>query len=310
MIYLAPIQGFTDYIYRKAFSEVFTDIDAFFIPYISVKNKEILKKYKKEILPENNLQTKVIPQVLVNNESEILFLAKVLKDYGYSEINLNLGCPYPMVTRREKGSGLLPYPEKIEALLYSLFEKTDLQLSVKLRAGLESPAELENIIPLLNNFPLTEVILHPRIARQLYSGNIHKPSFHLASKNLKHKLVYNGDIFSESDYIELQKQFPKTKALMLGRGVLMNPFLPAEINRTEISEIEKVEKLKEFQQIIFDLYSEKMDNPGNTLNKLKQFWSYFSYNFSDQKKVFKRIKKTRNLTDYNLVVKQMFLSIS
>lgn len=309
MIYLAPIQGFTDFIYRKAYSTLFTDVDTFFIPYISVKNNEIINKFKKEILPQNNLQKMVIPQVLAKDSNELLFLSKILKNLGFKEINLNMGCPYPMVTNRNKGAGLLPHPEKIREMLSVFFEKENLKLSIKLRAGLTSPNEIEQLIPILNEFPLTEIIFHPRIAKQLYKGEINESAFHFTLKNLKHKLVYNGDIFSMPDYSRYKQHFPKINDWMLGRGILMNPFLPTEIKQISISKSEKIEKLKEFHQLIFDGYSAKMDNIGNVLNKMKQFWIYFSYNFPNQKKTFKTIKKSNNITDFNRQGQKAFLSL-
>lgn len=305
-IYLAPMQGFTDFVYRKAYSEIFQGINAFFIPYISVKNNQILKKYDKEILPENNPRSRVIPQVLASNADEMLFLSQILHDKGYNEINLNLGCPYPMVTNREKGAGLLPHPDKLKELLSVFYEKSTLKLSVKLRAGLHSANEIEQVIPVLNQFPLTEVILHPRIAKQLYEGEILYSSFQFAHQNLKHQLVYNGDIFSINDNQKCRQKFPETNHWMLGRGVLMNPFLPAEIKKIEITPKEKLKKLKEFHQLVLKRYTEIMDNEGNAINKMKQFWIYFSYNFSDQKKSFKLINKANGLTKYQIAVKTIF----
>lgn len=302
-IYLAPLQGFTDFVYRKAYNETFGGIDAYFIPYISIKNNEILKKYEKEILPENNPQNLVIPQVLTNSGVEIQFLSKYLKEKGYNEINLNLGCPYPMVTNRVLGAGLLPHPEKLYQILFSFFEKSTLKLSVKLRAGLISPKEIEKIIPVLNQFPLTEVIFHPRIAKQLYEGEIIHSAFEFATTNLKHRLVYNGDIFSTDNFNDRSQKFPETDAWMLGRGVLINPFLPAEIKGVFYSEAEKRVKLVEFHKRIFELYTEKMDNDGNVLNKMKQFWIYFSHNFADQKKCLKLIKKANSLSKYQSVLR-------
>ena len=305
-IYLAPLQGFTDFVYRKAYAEFFRGIDTFFIPYISVKNNLVLKKYEKEILLINNPQSNVIPQVLVNNSDEILFLSKILEYNGYREINLNLGCPYPMVTNREMGSGLLPHPDKLKVILTSFFEKSNLRLSVKLRAGLHSANEIELIIPILNQFPLTEVILHPRIAKQLYDGEILYPVFEFVSANLKHKLVYNGDILSVTDFNNRKQKFQGINCWMIGRGVLMNPFLPAEIKGIEYSAEEKLEKLQNSHQLMFELYSEKMDNEGNILNKMKQFWIYFSYNFTDQKRSFKQIKKANSISKFKSEVKQIF----
>lgn len=304
LIYLAPLQGFTDSVYRLAYAEIFKGIDAFFIPYISVKNNEILKKYEKEILPENNPKNLVIPQVLTNSGEEIVFLSAFLKKHGHSEINLNLGCPYPMVTNRGMGAGLLPHPEKLYQMLSFFFGNSDLKLSVKIRAGLSSPKEIEQIIPVLNQFPLTEVIFHPRIAKQLYEGEIFDSAFEFAKTNLKHRLVYNGDIFSLATFNKQTQKFPDTDCWMLGRGVLMNPFLPAEIKGIEYSEAEKHNKLVAFHKYIFELYSEKMDNDGNVLNKMKQFWIYFSYNFAEQKKCFKLIKKAGSLSKYQSAIKK------
>ncbi|MBK6284705.1 MAG: tRNA-dihydrouridine synthase family protein [Draconibacterium sp.] len=306
LIYLAPLQGFTDFIYRKAYNEIFEGIDAFFIPYISVKNEGVLKKYEKEILPENNQQTRVIPQVLANNAIELLFLSKFLANKGYKEINLNLGCPYPMVTNRAMGAGLLPHPDKLHQILSSFFENSNLSLSVKLRAGLISPFEIEKIIPILNQFPLSEVIFHPRIARQLYEGEIIDSAFEFAKTNIKHRLVYNGDIFSPANFNERSQKFGGTNCWMLGRGVLMNPFLPAEIKGKNFSKDEKLLKLETFHKRVFELYTEKMDNDGNVLNKMKQFWIYFSYNFEKQAKSFKLIKKTNSLAQYQSAIKIVF----
>ena len=305
-IYLAPLQGFTDFVYRKAYHEIFNGIDAFFIPYISVKNNLVLKKYEKEILLANNPQSNVIPQVLVNNADEILFLSKILADQGYREINLNLGCPYPMVTNREMGAGLLPHPEKLKAILSSFFEKSSLRLSVKLRAGLNSVNEIKKVIPLLNDFPLTEVIFHPRIAKQLYEGKILYPVFEFVSANLKHQLVYNGDILSLADFNDRKQKFTGINHWMIGRGILMNPYLADELKGIDYTPEEKLKKLREFHQLIFDLYSEKMDNEGNVLNKMKQFWIYFSYNFTEQKRSFKWVKKANSISKFKSEVKQIF----
>ncbi len=304
-IYLAPLQGFTDFVFRKAYNEIFGGIDAYFIPYISIKNNVILKKYEKEILAENNPQNRVIPQVLTNSGDEMLFLSKFLKEKGYDEINLNLGCPYPMVTNRGLGAGLLPHPEKLYQILSSFFENSELKLSVKIRAGLISPKEFDQIIPVLNQFTLTEVIFHPRIAKQLYDGEIIDPAFEFATTNLKHRLVYNGDIFSKANFNDRSQKFPETKHWMLGRGVLMNPFLPAEIKGVFYTGAEKQVKLVEFHKRIFELYTEKMDNDGNVLNKMKQFWIYFSTNFSDQKNCFKLIKKANSLPKYQSTIRKI-----
>nr|WP_282189096.1 tRNA-dihydrouridine synthase family protein [Maribellus sp. YY47] len=295
MIYLAPLQGFTDFVYRKVYAGIFQGVDAYFIPYITVQNAAILKKYEREILPQNNPQNRVVPQILAKDEEEVRFLSEILVHYGYTEINLNMGCPYPMVTKRGRGAGLLPDLEQVYRILNTYFEHFDSALSVKLRAGLESPGEIERIVPVLNEFPLKEVILHPRIARQLYKGETIDMAVDFAAKNLKHPLGYNGDIFSLEDYHRKARQFPEIKNWMVGRGVLMNAFLPSEIMGIQLNEDEKRTALFQFHQKMLEEYLETTDNPGNALNKMQQFWSYFSYHFENQAKAFKRIKKSKQL---------------
>jgi tRNA-dihydrouridine synthase len=306
MIYFAPLQGFTDFVYRKSYAQIFPGIDAFFIPYISLKNDMILPKYKREILPENNPQQRAVPQVLIKDSKELLATVQVLEDFGYNEVNLNLGCPYPMVTRRGKGSGLLPNPDKLHNILDDYFKNDNLELSIKLRAGLNSEAEIEPVITVLNNFPLKEIILHPRIAKQLYSGEIIDDAYQFALETLKHRLVFNGDISCVSDFEKRAQQFPLTKAWMLGRGILMNPFLPLEIGGINFSVADRKNKLMDFHRLVFESYRRIMDNEGNALNKMKQFWFYFSANFKQPKKAFKRVKKSNSILIYEAEIARLF----
>lgn len=306
MIYYAPLQGFTDFVYRKAYAQVFSGVDAFFIPYISLKNDTVLPKYKREILPENNPQQRVVPQVLIKDSSELSATVQVLKECGYNEVNLNLGCPYPMVTNRGRGAGLLPNPDKLQNILAHYFKSHNIELSIKLRAGLNSAAEIKQIIPVLNEFPIKEIIFHPRIAKQLYSGEINDDAYQFAMETLKHRLVFNGDIFSVADFKKRAQQFSLSKAWMLGRGILMNPFLPLEIGGISLSTEEKKINLMDFHRLVFESYRNTMDNDGNALNKMKQFWFYFSANFQQPKKTFKLVKKSSNMLKYEAEVAKLF----
>ena len=310
MIYMAPLQGFTDYVYRASYAKVFNTADAYFIPYISVKNNAILNKYSREILPENNTQNRVVPQILAKDSAEFEFLKNVLADQGYSEFNLNLGCPYPMVTNRGKGSGLLPFPDEIYKILDHFYSSAKAELSVKLRAGLKSADEIKDVIKVLNQFPLKEVILHARLAGQLYSGEIDEDAFSYTTENLKHKLVYNGDIFSKEDLISKQHKFPGIDTWMLGRGILMNPLLPHEIKGISFTANERADLLYTFHQTMLDRYLQVMDNEGNALNKMKQFWIYFAQCFPNPKKVMKHIKKVKVLNKYNSTVKSIFNEVN
>lgn len=296
MIYFAPLQGFTDFLYRNTYAGLFSSVDAFYIPYITTKGAQVLKKYEKEVLPENNLHGKSVPQILVSDAAEMLGLCSLLRDYGYHEINLNLGCPYPMVTNRGKGSKLLSEPEKLERILSSFFEHFELQLSVKMRAGFETASDIERIVPVLNRFPLKQVIVHPRIAKQLYQGEINTGAFQYAVDQLKQTPVYNGDVFTYADYQGRALSFPSIGNWMLGRGVLMDIFLPDRIRKRIYSDNEKRSLMVAFHGELFENYRRTTDNEGNALNKMQQFWIYFSHHFERRDKIFKIIKKLKDVS--------------
>ncbi len=306
MLYLAPLQGFTDYIFRSIFSKYFGGIDAFFIPYLSLKNGQYIQKQLKEILPENNPPLRSVPQVLIANSTELMHLYSLLKSLGYTELNINMGCPYPMVAKRGRGSGLLPFPEKVLSILGECLPKISMDVSVKIRSGLNDEAEIGAMVEVLNQFRLSEIIYHPRIASQLYKGEINSRMFEKIRLESGNKLVFNGDIFSQADFRQRRLQFPGTDTWMLGRGILMNPFLAEEINGQDTAIDEKFVRLQNFHNKLFEAYSEKLSGPGHVLTKMKQFWSYFSYSFRNQHKVFKLIKKSSGMEKYLSAVKKIF----
>ncbi|HWS01537.1 MAG TPA: tRNA-dihydrouridine synthase family protein, partial [Prolixibacteraceae bacterium] len=167
-IYFAPLQESTDFVYRRAHALHFSGIDKYFSPYLLVqKDGGIRKSHLRDTAPENCSGYSMVPQILAGNSADFLFLAMHLENLGYEEINWNLGCPYPMVTRKGMGSGLLPLPTKIREILDSSLPKLNSRISVKMRAGLVSPDEIFQVVPVLNDYPLAEVIFHPRTAKQL-----------------------------------------------------------------------------------------------------------------------------------------------
>ena len=307
-LYFAPIQEYTDFVYRVAHSRTFGNIDKFFAPYLIRQNDGTIKKaHLRDIAPENNSGYRLIPQVMAGNTEDFLYLTKTLCNLGYEGINWNLGCPYSMVTNKELGSGLLPFPDKIKEILSESLPKLSCRISVKLRTGLVSPDEIFNVIPVLNEFPLNEIILHPRIAKQLYRGNPDKDIFKQIADISKHPLVYNGDILTHNDFNQLNELFGTTNSWMLGRGILMDPFLPAKIKQIPLPDKEKmVVLLKQFHSQIFYHYSKLLSGNSHLLMRMTKFWSYFCYSFPDPAKSFKRIKIAGSIANYNLATKENF----
>lgn len=306
IISLAPLQGFTEFPYRNAMHKIIGGVDKYYTPYLRFQNDASLKKKDiKDVLPENNT-TPVIPQILVNNSADFIQLANFLSDNGYNELNLNLGCPYPMVTNRDLGAGLLKQPEQIIQMLDESLPKINIAISIKVRSGLYNAKEIKILLPQLDQFPLTEIIIHPRIAKQLYRGYANTEVFEECLSLTKHNLSYNGDITSLDQFNDIRNSFGTTNHFMIGRGLLYNPFLAQEIKNNRIYTLtEKLQKLNEFHNLVYNYSKQATSGDSHLLNKMLQFWTYFAYSFCEPKKTIKAIKKCKNESSYLQIINNL-----
>lgn len=307
-IYQAPLQGFTDFDFRKALAESFGGIDKYFIPYLSYgKGREIKKSQLREVYPENNGSLPVVPQVLFSDQAELFDLIAILIDYGYPEINLNLGCPYPMATNRGRGAAWLEKPESLNEILQQLYAKGfPAKFSVKMRAGMKNDQDAQAIFGILNQYPLEELIFHPRTANQMYDGKANPQLFAEAITEVKHSMVYNGDIFSVADLQNLQSLLPEQNNWMIGRGLLTNPALAAQLKGEDFESKTLRIKMREFHDQLLDAYSARLHGDGHIVMKMSQFWTYFSESFENPHKAMKLVKKSSNLLKYNAAVTEIF----
>ena len=144
----SPLQGFTDFRFRNAFQKFFGGIDTFYAPYIRLNGKMIIKpNYDRDIQLKNNTTLRVIPQIMTNDADEFIFVSKFVQSLGYKELNWNLGCPYPMVTNKCLGSGLVNDPERIDRILDRVHSETDIIISMKMRMGYEHAGEIIDTFP-------------------------------------------------------------------------------------------------------------------------------------------------------------------
>ena len=304
----SPLQGFTDFRFRNAQNKLFGGIDTFYSPYIRLNGKMVIKpSYERDLLPENNLDLEVIPQVITNDADEFLFVAKYVRELGYKELNWNLGCPYPMVTKSGMGSGLISKPEKINHVLERAHAESDIIVSMKMRLGYENSEEILDVLPILDTYPIKNIAIHARIGKQLYKGGVHLDAFQQCVDNTKHKLYYNGDITSVAKFQEMQQRFPTIDHWMIGRGLISDPFLPSMIKNNTVEYPEnKIELFNAFHDTLYAIYSESLSGSTHILLKMYHLWEYFSATFSNPHKVLKKIKKAQSIRNYEAAVAEIF----
>ena len=305
---LGPFQGITDAPFRNVFKRHFGGIDKFYTPFFTGIHKEDHAKnlQGEEIDPRYNDVETLTPQILSTDAEEILRFAKQCKQLGYKEINLNMGCPFPRVANKKRGCGLLPYPDKVDAMLERVFEESDIKFSVKCRLGYFSPEEIDAIIPILNKYPLNELIIHPRIGKQLYKGEADVGRFAALIPFIKAPLVYNGDIVSVGSFEKIREAVQPVNQFMLGRGLLANPFLAEEICGSAYNAPERTERLRNY---VIDLYEDRLHHAGGSpkvLGRMKELWSYLMNSFEEPLVVWRKIKKINALKEYEEAVEYVF----
>lgn len=302
--YVAPLEGITGYVMRQAHHKYYPGTDKYFIPFIEPKPKSkkiFTGRELKDILPENNEGFCVVPQILTNKWEDFLWTAGHLKEYGYNEINLNLGCPSKTVVSKKRGSGFLAFPEEVDQFLYHIFEKADVRISVKTRLGKDSPEEFEELMEIYNRYPLEELIIHPRTQRQLYGGIPDKKAYEEALGKAKFPVCYNGDVRTAEDWEQIGTEFPDTDGVMMGRGILRNPALICEIRGQSTER----ERLTAYHRELLEGYSREIPGEVQVLYKMKELWCFMMDAFVYTEKQAKAVMKAKKLRDYEIAAMEI-----
>jgi len=305
-IYLAPFQGITTHVFREVYTRYFTGTDKLFTAFFSgIQSSKSLHSRQKELEKTQHNGVPVVPQILSKEGDEILLFGKLCHELGFQEINWNLGCPFPRVAKKMRGSGLLPYPEKVNKILENVMPDMPLRFSVKCRLGYHTPDEIFALLPVFNRYPLSEIIIHARLGIQMYKGSVNTTAFEKILLRTTHQIVYNGDIFTGEDFRKRKQQFPQVKHWMTGRGLLSNPFLPGVIKGFLLPE-EPLQVVRRYVDDLYFAYRKHFNDSLRAINVMKELWSYLSLSFDHPGKVFGKIKKTKSFNDYEEAVNAVF----
>lgn len=300
---LAPMEGVTGHVFRRAHAECFGALDRYYTPFLAPPcvGKPFTNKALREVDPASNEGLNVVPQLLTRNADEFVWAAGLLADMGYAEVNLNLGCPSGTVVSKGKGSGFLRNPEELRSFLADVCERSPLPVSVKTRLGLADDAEYERILALYCRLPLTELIVHPRVQRDGYEGMPRREAYGKTLEAAPFPVAYNGNIFSAADMDGLFAAYPQTRHVMLGRGVLGNPALPRVLcGGAPLT----ADELRRFHDALFAAYADEMG--GNAVMRMKEWWLYASCAFADEKSVRRRVRSARKVGEYRVAVESIF----
>ncbi|NDV80534.1 tRNA-dihydrouridine synthase family protein [Bacteroides sp. 51] len=305
-IHFAPLQGYTEAPYRNFHASSFGGVDAYYTPFVRIEKGEFRRKELRDIDPGNNTVPRLIPQLIASTPDEMKRIAGLFIEQGYREVDINMGCPFPLIAHRHKGSGILPYPDEVKMVLETMHQYPGIRFSIKMRLGWESKEESMRLLPLLNDLPLSHITLHPRIGKQQYKGSVDMDGFTAFYEQCKHPVIYNGDIETLEDLRRITSFYPNLSGVMVGRGLLANPALALEFKEERVISLEeKRRRIQELHEGVFNYYKKQIEGgDAQLLNKMKTFWEYL---WPDaDKKLKKSIQKSSRLSAYEQSVQELW----
>lgn len=294
--YLAPMEGITGFVFRNAYHEYFEPMDKYFTPFLSpTVNGCFTPRERRDVLPENNRVGYLVPQILCNQSTLFHKTVQELADYGYREVNLNLGCPSQTVVSKKKGAGLLADTYRLACFLDEIFTNPKVEISIKTRLGLRDAGEFAELLRIFEQYPLKELIIHARVREEFYKGHTHHEVYLEAKGKSNHELCYNGDLFCAKDIEDLAAECEQTgkkqESVMLGRGLLCNPYLVTESKQKSLTQNKRdLGRVLDFSERLLQDYASYMGE-HNAMFRMKELWFYMADVFSEKEQAMKIVKK-------------------
>ena len=302
----APMEGITSYRYRSLHAEMFPGVEQYYAPFIAPDGTGRFRVASvRDLLPENNPDLCLVPQILCNRAEAFLAVSRELAAMGYREVDLNAGCPSGTVVPKHKGAGMLADLRSLDDFLAEIFSRCPLRISVKTRLGLESTAEFPSILEIYNKYPLSELIIHARDRKGLYRSVPDLEVFAAAAADARSPICYNGNVFTGASLERLQALVPALDRVMLGRGAVCDPAL---FRRLRGGAPLSCEELREFLDRLLDRYLSTGLDAHHALGCMKEIWYYSSWMFPDSKALRKRLNKARSLEEYRDAAAALFRS--
>ena len=297
--YFAPMEGLTDRIYRDIHARFFPGLDRYYTPFFSpTMHHSLTNKEARELPMAVETPVCTIPQILTKSAEDFLWMANLCAERGYTEVNLNAGCPSGTVTAKGKGAGMLANTEELDRFLEQVFTSSPLPVSVKTRIGVQASEEWPAILEVYNLYPIKELTVHSRVRKAFYAGTVEEDCFRYAAEHSKNPLCYNGDLNTKENIDRVQKDYPEVEAVMIGRGLIARP----DMLSTDKADNQK---LIAFYDALLEAYLIAFGGSRNAMFRLKEHWHYLLPCFADSEKLGKKLRKTTDLQEYRTISREI-----
>ena len=297
--YFAPLEGLTDSIYRRLHHKYFPGIDRYYMPFLSpTVHRSLTHKEDRELPMADSVDFVAVPQILTKVAEDFLWAAGQCADRGYKEVNLNVGCPSGTVVSKGKGAGMLRSADELDRFLDTIFHHCPIDITVKTRLGLENPEEYPALLEVFNRYPIRELTIHPRVRKDFYKHPVREEWFRYALENSTNPLCYNGNLCTLEQIENISARYPQVESVMIGRALIADPSLLSQENATAA-------QLEKFLNELTENYIEAFGGPRNAMFRLKENWGFLRYRFEGSDKLWKRLRKTTDIAEFNAITAQI-----
>ena len=298
LLSVAPMEGLTGVIFRQVHSRLFGGADVYYIPFVTPTTlPKFTDRQLRELAPEVNAGLRVVPQLLTRRTEDFVWAAKALKEMGYDEVNLNVGCPAGTVVAKGKGAGFLRNPVDLDHFLDAVFEADlGIDVSVKTRLGWSEESEFDLLSDVFDRHPIKTLIIHPRLKSDQYKGRVRTHVFEQYYGRLHVPVGYNGDLTSVEDILLTNERFGRLQQIMVGRAIMADPALFRKVKAGAPATRDEV---VEFTASLFDAYARAFNSRKNALMRIKEYWFYQINLFEGAQAYSKELFKAKTPEAFN-----------
>jgi tRNA-dihydrouridine synthase len=229
MLVLAPMQDVTDLPFWRLMRE-YGGADIYYTEYFRVHVDSRLDKYILSSITQNPMERPVVAQMIGNDIPSLIRISKELQEHDIVAVDLNLGCPAPIVYKKCAGGGLLREPQRIDSILGALRDAVKVKFTVKTRIGFEDPAVFDELLPIFAKHSIDLLTVHGRTVKEMYRSAVHYDFIARAVEAMPCPVIANGNVSSAAKADEVLLQ-TKARGLMIGRGAIRNPWMFDQIRQ-------------------------------------------------------------------------------
>jgi tRNA-dihydrouridine synthase len=269
------MQGVTDLRFLKLMT-AYGGADVYFTEYFRVYSTSRLEKRVLKSITENPTSRPIVAQMIGNNIPALVRTARELQRYPVAAVDLNLGCPAPIVCRKDAGGGLLGNPARVDAILGALRDAVTIPFTVKTRIGFDSPEVFSELLPIFAKHSLDLLTVHARTVKEMYRSKVHYEFIARAVSGLRCPVLANGNVYSAPKAAEVLK-ITGARGLMIGRGVIRNPWLFRQIREHQRGQSVFMPRGTDVLAYVRALYAAVCSPAAREFTRVQKMKKYLNY---------------------------------